>query len=162
MKSLRNIFKSLAMAAVCCATLAGCNNKAPFQRLNAAVDSVQMHMNNNPVDGFKSLSISYDELTNTVVYTSELPADLSNPTVKENFQAIIPVMEAELISGLLTQNQYNLGNEIICAEANVKLEFKGEHDSNLETTIENATILEAYDKVHGEGAAAKLRASQND
>ncbi len=162
MKNLRNIFKGMALAAVAVIALSACDNKAPFLRLQAAVDSVQVEMAQHPMNGFKSLTINYDELTNTVVYTSELPVDLSDEATQQQFKAVIPVFESQLVSNLLTANEYNLGNEIICAEANIKLEFKGENGSNLETTVENSTILEAYDQVYGQGAAAKLRASQND
>lgn len=162
MKNLRNLLKCLGVAAIVSIAATGCNNRAPFERLNAAVDSTQTYFSELRAEGIPTASVKYDELTNTVVYMIEVDADLSTPETQQKFKAEMPVMEAGIISGLLTDDTYGLGKEIICADASIKLELKGNQGGNLEAIIENSKVLEAYDAVYGEGQAAALRASQND
>ncbi|MDE6300230.1 MAG: hypothetical protein K2M19_00755 [Muribaculaceae bacterium] len=162
MNNLKNIFKTTALAAVAAIALAGCNNRAPFERLNAAVDSTQVELAKLNDTGIPSMTVSYDEITNSVVYNVAIDADLSLPEVEQNFKAQMPVMEAGIIQSLLMNDRFGLGKEIICAGADIKLELKGSQGGNLEAVIDNSKVLEAYDQVFGEGKAAELRASQND
>lgn len=152
----------MALASVAAIALSACNNRAPFQRLQAAVDSTKVEMAQMNADGIPGLTVEYDEVTNTVVYTADVEADLSQPEVQQNFKAQMPLMEAAIIQDLLLKDTYGLGKEIICANANIKLELKGTQGGDLEAIIENSSVAEAYDAVFGQGKAAELRASQND
>lgn len=137
----------LSSVAICLALALGsmsCNNKAPFERLHAAVDSVRMEAQQVEMPGVKSIDINLNEVTNCIDYTVEIDADLNQPNVKETFEALAPMMAEQLTYGIVSSNQYDIAHEMVENHTGMLFTFKGTQGGNFELPISAEDFEKAY------------------
>ena len=132
----------IAIAVVIIATLAGCNNKPPFVRLAAAVDSCNVAMQQNMPPFATSATVSYDEVTNAVKYEFTVPGEVD----KEMFGASAPMLQSQFVDIIAQSNDFNIAGLITEAKSNMLLDFKGSEGGEYEIMVENPTIAAAYQK----------------
>lgn len=140
---MKKILGLMVIALVLGIATVGCNNKPPFVKLQAAVDSLNTEMQSTPSAYADSCAISYDELTNTVKYT--MVVDTVN---HEEFQAVAPGLEDAFIGQLAGSDEYGLAKEIADAKANVLVEIVGKRGGKFEMMVETATFVGAYKALH--------------
>lgn len=144
---MKRILPAIAVAAICAAAFTGCNNKPPFEKLNAAVDSVNIEMQAERLTWCDSVSVKYDEITNTVKYTFVVPGMVDKDMVAEGAS----VFEDAFIEGNLVQhNRYGIGTEIVDANANVLITLRGQKGGEFEMLIENSRIADSYKAAHAD------------
>ena len=129
---MKRILGIIALALVMGMAFVGCNNRPPFEKLAAAVDSMNTELMMAPIGGAASASVKYDEITNTVKYTLNVPGIVDKATMDEAADRLADsfVEQMALFNG-------NLFDEIVAAKANVLLDFEGSMEGKYELLIEN-------------------------
>lgn len=130
---MKKILGILAAVAILGSLGTGCNNKPPYARLAAAVDSARTAMAGAPTQFADSATVNFDELTNTVKYSLYLPGEVN----KDIMDAAADQLEATFVHNLITEDP-NMTNCILNDNANIVISFHGADKSSYEIMIENA------------------------
>lgn len=133
---MKKIFLLIVAAfAVCAVSLTSCNNKPPFVRLAAAIDSLNVKY------GTDERSVSYEEWENVVNFHKTYPGVIDG----DAFAPIAANIRERLLENLVVNNEYGIVTEIIDAHANVRIDIEGLNNTKYVVEIENKEISEAYD-----------------
>lgn len=139
---MRNFIPLLAVPFVAVSVITGCNNKPPFEKLVAAVDSVNTYYGEQPEMTAPDANLTYDKITNTVKFNYELPSQAA----AEFYQDNIGVTEDIMLNDVLPEAPYSLLAAIVDAEANVMLAYDWKPDGHSEYLITADRVKEAYER----------------
>lgn len=149
MKPVR-FFSAALIVAITGIMLTACGNKPPFERLAAAVDSVNAYYGEQPDMTAPGADLVYDEVSNTVKIVYNLPSEQVADFFKEN----IGVAEDILLKDVLPEAPYSLMKEMAEAEANAMIVYDWKPKGHAEYLIESGRIKEAW-KAVGKDAPGK-------
>lgn len=136
---MKRILAIITLGAAVAASFTGCNNKPPFERLAASVDSLNTVMQEKPVDYAESTSVRYDEVTNTVKYSFVLPGAVDTAMMSANGAQF---EQAFVMANVLGDPSF--GEKLVEADANITVTFEGKEGGKFEYLIENKTIADTY------------------
>ena len=137
---MKSIISVIASAALLLCITTACGNKPPFERLEAAVDSVNTYFASQAEMTAPAAVLSYDRITNTVKITYDLPSEHIADFFKEN----IGMAEDILLKDVLPEAPCSLMKEIVDAEAPVMIVYDWKPDGHSEYLIESDRVKEAY------------------
>lgn len=143
MKKIFYLFAILAVTAAVAMT--GCHNRPPFALLQESVDSVNTYLGQQVPEGGISVSLYYDEVTNTVVFKYKLPNEQMAEFTKDN----IAFTEDVVLNEVLPNVPAELMKNIVDAKAAVMLEYTWPPKGRSEFRIEADKIAEAYKEFAG-------------
>lgn len=136
---MKKIFSIIIPIFIVAIIFSGCNNKPPFVRLAAAIDSVNMQ--NTELTGSDEKLISYDKWENQLKYHINYPGHVESDV----FEPIAEHFKQLFLIQLISENPFGLATEILDAKADVVLEIKGERGGSYEVLITTDEIKEASD-----------------
>ncbi len=136
---MKKLLAAFASACVLAGAFTACNNKPAFVRLVAAVDSVNAYNAQQPEMTAPSSKISYDQVTNTVKFTYQLPDETTAQFYRDNIS-----YTEDLLLQSLPFAPFSLGKEIVDAEASVMIVYDWKPDGHSEYLIESARIQDAW------------------
>ncbi len=136
---MKRILAIITIGAAVAASFTGCNNKPPYERLAASVDSLNTVMQEKPVDYAESTSVSYDEVTNTVKYSFVLPGAVDTARMSAGGAQF---EQAFVMANVLGDPAF--GEKLVEANANIAVTFEGKAGGKFEYLIENKSIAETY------------------
>ena len=136
---MKRILAIIVIGAAAAAAFTGCNNKPPFERLAASVDSLNTVMQQKPVDYADSTSVNYDEVTNTVKYTFVLPGAVDTAQMSASG---LQFEQAFIMANVLGDPDF--GEKLVDANANIAVTFEGKEGGKFEYMIENKKIADTY------------------
>lgn len=142
---MKKIILAIASAAALLCMVTACGNKPAFERLTAAIDSVNAYYAEQPEMTAPGATLSYDAITNTVKISYKLPSAQVADFFKEN----IGVAEDILLKDVLPEAPYSLMQTIDEAEASVMIVYDWEPDGHSEYLIGSDRVREAF-KASGE------------
>ncbi len=137
---MRRILGSIAIAITAAASFTCCNNRQPFAKLTAAVDSANVAMSRHPIGWCDSCHMTYDQTSNTVNYTIFLPGEIDSLLMDEGKD----LMEGSFLAALAQNAEYNLTGEIVDANADVTIEFKGAQGGEYTIPIAGQKVADAF------------------
>ena len=120
-------------------TLISCDNKPPYLRLAAAIDSLnaQYDRTHDTKDKF----ITYEKWENQVHFHIEVPVVIDN----DAFEAQAENIKQRFLENLVTDDEFGIATEILDAKANIVIEIQGLNDTKYDVLIVTNEITEAYD-----------------
>lgn len=139
---MRKIFSIIALAAIVAISFSSCDNRPPYIRLAAAIDSLNTRyeqMNNT-----KEKYITYEKWENVVHFHVDYPVVIE-PDV---FEPIAANIRETFLRDLVTGDEYGIATEIIDAKSNVVIDIHGMNDTKYEVLIVTNEIIAAYDAAH--------------
>lgn len=119
---------------------AACGNKPPFERLAAAVDSVNAFYGSQPDMTAPGANLVYDEVTNTVKIVYNLPSEQVASFFNEN----IGVAEDILLKDVLPEAPCSLLKEMAEANAGAMIVYDWKPNGHSEYLIESERVKEAW------------------
>lgn len=143
---MKSILGVIALAIAVATSFTACNNQPPFAKLTAAVDSVNMSMQQHPTQWCDSANVVYDQATNAVKYTFYLPGQIDKDQMAQGAE----LFESGFLAALAQNPEYNITGEIVDAKANVLLDFKGAQGGEYEILLDNAKVADAFYAAHPE------------
>lgn len=124
--------------------LSGCNNKPSFERLAAAVDSVN---NENVLPSAEFVAtqdhkaVTYDQWENVVTFNTSFPVVIE-PDV---FEPIANNVKERILTEIVKTNYFGIVNEIIDAKANILIDIHGLNDTKYEVMVPYDEIVAAFE-----------------
>ena len=144
---MRKILSILAAAVIIAASLTGCDNKPPYVRLAAAIDSLnsQYGQAHNTSEEY----ITYEKWENVVHFNVDFPAVID----REAFEPVAANIKERFLDQLVADDEFGIATEIIDAKSNIVIDIHGLNDTSYEVLIVTNEVIEAYDRIHAEAEA---------
>lgn len=139
---MKKILSVIALATIIAVAISSCNNRPPFERLAAAVDSLNAQY--EAIHGTTEKAITYDQWENVVHFNTEFPVVIE----QEVFEPIAANIKERFLKNLVTDNESDIATQIIEAKANVIINIHGINDTSYEVLITNNEIVAANDAAH--------------
>ena len=130
---MKRILGIIALAIAVGLAFTGCNNRPPFEKLAASVDSLNTYYTDAPMLHNDSTRVTYDEITNTVEFHMYAQGYID----KAQLEAVSDRMADSFTDEMVRVNRFNFGKELLAAKANVLLDFKGSAGGEYQLLIEN-------------------------
>lgn len=129
----------IAAFAVCAVSLTSCDNKPPFVRLAAAIDSINAQYERTHDTSDKV--VTYEKWENVVHFHISFPGVID----RDAFEPIAANIKERFVENLVTDDEFGIATEILDAKANVIIDIEGMNDTKYEVLIVTNEIAEAYD-----------------
>lgn len=135
MKKLFGIFAAMLLVA-----LAACNNtQVPYRELADAVKAANEKVQEFSNPNVQKISITYDEITNTVKFEAVMPGEVNINALQANAADI----KRGFVEAMVQNDEHDLCNPIINAKSNVELIYGGTSGKPFEILIESQEIADA-------------------
>lgn len=139
MKKILSLIAAIAVAAV---VFTGCNNKPPFVKLAAAIDSINAQY--EQAYGTKDKYVTYEKWENEVHFHIEFPGVID----RDAFEPIAANIKSRFLESLAVEDPFGLATEILDAKANVILNINGLNDTSYQVLIVTNEISAAVEQAH--------------
>lgn len=136
---MKKILSVIALAILVAVSFTSCDNRPPYIRLAAAIDSINARYEEQ--HNTKDKYITYNKWENEVVFHEEYPGVIE----QEVFEPIAANMREMFLSNLVSEDEYGIATEIIDAKSNIILYIRGLNDTKYEVLIVTNDIIAAYD-----------------
>lgn len=140
----------IAAFGICALTFTSCDNKPPFVRLAAAIDSINNQY--EEAHGTKDKFITYEKWENVVHFHIDFPGVID----RDAFEPIAANMKEMFLDQLVKDNEFGIVTEMMDAKSNMMLDFKGLNDTSYEVLIVANEIMAAYDAAQAAKSEEKL------
>ena len=139
---MKKILRVLILAGAIAVSFSSCDNRPPYVRLAAAIDSLnaQYESLHNTSEKF----ITYEKWENVVHFNTEFPVVIE----PEVFEPVAANLKERFLSNLVTDDEFGIATEIIDARANIVIDIHGLNDTKYEVLIVTNEIIAAFDATH--------------
>ena len=139
---MKKIFGFIALVVALAATFSSCDNRPPYVRLAAAIDSLNAQY--EQVNNTKDKYITYEKWENVVHFHIDYPAVIE----AEVFEPIAANIKENFLRVLVTDDEFGIATEIIDAKSNIVIDIHGLNDTKYEVLIVTNEIIAAFDAAH--------------
>lgn len=152
---MKKILSIIAVALVFALSFSSCDNRPPYVRLAAAIDSLNAQYQEEHNTDAKL--ITYDKWENELHFHTDFPGVIDS----DAFEPIAENIKELFLESLVTDNEFGIATEILDAKANVVIDIKGLNDTSYEILIVTNEITAAYDKAREAEANLDESAEEN-
>ena len=139
---MKKIFGIAALMAIFALVFSSCDNKPPYVRLAAAIDSINAQYNLSH-DTDQNL-VTYERFDNVVTFHFDYPERIE----EDVFSPIAEHIKQNFLLQFITDDEFGVATEVIDAHSNVVIALKGLDDTKFDILIVNNEIVEAYEALH--------------
>ena len=152
---MKKIFSIIILAVAVAVAFSSCDNRPPFVRLAAAIDSINAQYQQEHAT--KDKYITYDKWENELHFHVDFPGVID----ADAFEPIAENIRTRFLDELVTVDAFGVATEILDAKANVVLDIKGLNDTSYEILLVTNDIRAAYDAAR-EAEAVREEAPEAD
>ena len=140
---MKKILSVIALALAIAVSFTSCDNRPPYMRLAAAIDSLNNQYQESHPD-VKEPLITYEKWENQVHFNVDFPGVIE----EEAFEPIANNIRERFLLQLVTDDEFYIATEIIDAKSNIVLDIHGLEDTKYEVLIVTNEIIDAFNAVH--------------